>query len=74
MSNPIEAMIDSDVNGFRTAVHDILMDKLGARLNLEKTAVAATLFGKDNHEDADDVVVSQEADSVVVSQEDDTHV
>jgi len=67
MTNPIEALIDNDVNGFRSAVHDILMDKLGVRLELEKTAVAATLFGKDNDEDAD-------ADEVVVSQEDDTHV
>ncbi len=65
MTNPIEALIDNDVNGFRSAVHDILMDKLGVRLELEKTAVAATLFGKDN-----DAVV----DEVVVSQEDDTHV
>mgnify|MGYP000650489757 FL=1 len=67
MTNPIEALIDNDVNGFRSAVHDILMDKLGVRLELEKTAVAATLFGKDNDENAD-------ADEVVVSQEDDTHV
>jgi hypothetical protein len=67
MTNPIEALIDNDVNGFRSAVHDILMDKLGVRLELEKTAVAATLFGKDNDENAD-------ADEVVVSQEDNTHV
>ena len=67
MTNPIEALIDNDVNGFRSAVHDILMDKLGVRLELEKTAVAATLFGKDNDNDED-------ADEVVVSQEDDTHV
>jgi hypothetical protein len=67
MTNPIEALIDNDVNGFRSAVHDILMDKLGVRLELEKTAVAATLFGKDNDENAD-------ADEVVVSQEDNTNV
>lgn len=65
MTNPIEALIDNDVNGFRSAVHDILMDKLGVRLELEKTAVAATLFGKDNDEDADEVVVSQEDDTHV---------
>jgi len=65
MTNPIEALIDNDVNGFRSAVHDILMDKLGVRLELEKTAVAATLFGKDNDADADEVVVSQEDDTHV---------
>lgn len=65
MTNPIEALIDNDVNGFRSAVHDILMDKLGVRLELEKTAVAATLFGKDNDEYADEVVVSQEDDTHV---------
>lgn len=65
MTNPIEALIDNDVNGFRSAVHDILMDKLGVRLELEKTAVAATLFGKDNDENADEVVVSQEDDTHV---------
>ena len=65
MTNPIEALIDNDVNGFRSAVHDILMDKLGVRLELEKTAVAATLFGKDNDEGADEVVVSQEDDTHV---------
>lgn len=64
MTNPIEALIDSDVNGFRSAVHDILMDKLGVRLELEKTAVAATLFGKENDTDAAEVEVapSQEDD------------
>ena len=67
MTNPIEALIDNDVNGFRSAVHDILMDKLGVRLELEKTAVAATLFGKDNDENAD-------ADEVAPSQEDDIDV
>lgn len=66
MINPIEALIQNDPNGFRDSIHDMLMNKLGDRLETEKSVVAASLFGE--------IAKSDSVENIADSSEDDTNV
>lgn len=43
--NPIEALMNNDPADFRDSVSNMLMQKLGDRLDLERINVAQNLFG-----------------------------
>jgi len=53
--NPIEALIQNDPASFRDQVHDILMQKLGDRIDLERINVAGQLFAEEGDPDEEDL-------------------
>lgn len=53
-ANPLESLLNNDPAGFRDGVTAILMDKLGDRLELERSTIASSLFGEEESEEEPD--------------------
>lgn len=66
--NPLDALLQNDPAAFRDNVHDLLMQKLGDRLELERINVANNLFAEGDEESDPDE--SDEDDSGFVDDED----
>ena len=62
--NPIEALLQNDPASFRDQVHNILMQKLGDRIDLERVNVANQLFAEEGDPgDEDEADFEDEDDS-----------
>jgi len=44
MQNPIEALMNNDPNAFKESISNMLMAKIGDRIDLERVSVASRLF------------------------------
>lgn len=51
MGSPIESLLQGDAAEFRDRVNDILLQKLGDRIDAERGEIASTLFGNDSDSD-----------------------
>lgn len=64
MTNPIQDILDNNPLKFKEKISDMLMQKLGDRLETEKAITANRLFGnaEDASEDAEEVEYSETED------------
>ena len=74
--NPIEALMNNDPAGFKDSVSNMLMQKLGDRLDLERINVAQNLFGEsepefDSEVEGDEEAFDDEEEAFVDDEQDD---
>lgn len=55
MQNPIEALMNNDPNAFKESISNMLMAKIGDRIELERVSVASQLFNTQPEGDSADV-------------------
>lgn len=69
--NPVEALLQNDPASFRDQVHDILMQKLGDRIDLERINVANQLFAEEGDPDEEDVADDDDDSGYDADEQDD---